>query len=333
MAKKYKELKEKQELDLWYKRAKTIRKPEYIKDFNELKRQSGLSGDKNSTTIFDKMHKIMVKYNLQPSKYENDKKFIQLDKKLRNISLNLMRKYDIPMVFDPNFPQEISVYSPIGFGTIKPFEYNWSLHKLAKERYIPFIIDIYEDIENLDYDLEQWWSSLKNFRERILKIPIPKKPHLKKFERRIKVFDLRNNKPPVKFKKIAAILIKSGYCRNKSIEEVANLAVIDYQVAFKEIYCIPYKKFDKSKIKKSDFKGCDTCLKKKNCTELCADMEYLLGKGSQKEALFKRGVTDVIPSEVLQEKKKRNQALKPEDEDEWRFKSFKNGMYRKNSIK
>lgn len=108
--------------------------------------------------------------------------------------------------------------------------------------------------------------------------------HLDKTKRYFDVFDLRAQKPPLTYKNIALNLIKAGYYKNKSLEQVIESAKKDFGVAFKGIYGIVYKQYNKKEFKKSDYKSCKDCQKMVICKELCAEVEYYLLQVEVKQA-------------------------------------------------
>ena len=168
-----------------------------------------------------------------------------------------------------------------------------------------------------------------NWRERGIKIPHEKK-HLTTSVRRCKVFKLRDQKPPMKFNKIALRLLASGSYKDRTLVEAENLAIKDYAEAFRMIYGIPYKERNKSQLKASNFNGCASCEARQKCKELCSQAAYFLSlhEKKQSELLFNKGVTDVIDSKDLKEAKQRKRVTVSEDEN-WRQEEFERGMYKK----
>ena len=280
-----KRLKEKQQLDLFYKLKKTIENPAYLKDYKEFQKKNEL--------ITSKVMYIMRQFNFRG--FSNDEKYLNLIQKLHKLASELRHKYNIPLLFDPAFKDIKSlIFYPVGFGSIISSN-NESLKTQASKRYISYIIDTYEDTEILKYDLTEQITTLNAVR-RNFGIKIPKKPHLRNFERCMKVFEFRNQRPPVKYEKIALKLLKYYNGKNKSLERIVDNCKKDYEVAFEQVYHIPYKKYDKSELKKSDFKTCSGCNKYNSCKELCAEAEYALTQveSKRKERLFDKGVTDII---------------------------------------
>lgn len=123
-----------------------------------------------------------------------------------------------------------------------------------------------------------------------------KSPHLRNSDRYFKVFDLRNKKPPMTYRNIAASLVKDGQCKNTDLDKVENLAKKDFGVAFKEIYDIPYKRHGKSMLKKSDSKACSECPKHSQCNDMCADLLYEMEliEVKQQHKLLRKGEMNML---------------------------------------
>lgn len=207
-------------------------------------------------------------------------------------------------------------------------------HRLRDNRFAKIEVDMYRDVGIIIDSVRELINGMQREMKKygLLK-RFDKSPHRNKIDRYREVYDLRNSKPPMKFEKISLSMLSNGYYKGKSKEQAINLAKKDYGVYFKEIYGISYKKYDKSKLKKSDFKGCDNCEAKKNgrCKELCPEAEYYLSLFTKKrsEALFNRGVIDIIPYEILKAKKQRKKILIHEDENELKMGWFQKGLDRR----
>jgi len=158
---------------------------------------------------------------------------------------------------------------------------------LEDDRFLVLKIDTDRDEEIIKRVFVKELKEIKNMKKKYkIGSSYDKTPHLDKTKRYFKVFDLRAKKPPQSYERIALSLIKEGFFKNKSLEQAIASAKKDFSVAFKGIYSIPYKKFNKKEFNKTDFKGCKDCLKRSVCKESCAEMEYILCQQEVKQAHF-----------------------------------------------
>lgn len=160
-------------------------------------------------------------------------------------------------------------------------------HILKNNRFLTLRIDIDRDKTIIERAISKKLTWIIEKKKQFgLGGRLDKTLNLDKSERYFKVYDLRNEKPPVKYEKIALLLLNEKYYNGgekDNLGQIVNLAKKDYATIFEEIHGIPYKWYDKSKLKKSDFKGCKQCPKTSVCKELCADMEYLLSQEEVKQ--------------------------------------------------
>lgn len=241
-------------------------------------------------------------YNLDEdtiAKYRKEQS--RLHKEMKQI-LNIYRTETMP---DPDgSDQWMEIYTATCAVVKNPEnELEVIFESLTGKENIDVKIDIWRDKKIIQsqlldiIDRERKYRKSKGFKSE----RFDRSPHLTKIDRYFKVFDYRNQKPPISYDRIVANMQKLGYYKKTTLEKAINLVKKDYQTAFLWIYGIPYKEFDKKELRKSDFKGCGDCSKKRDgsCKELCAEAAYAVSlvEVKRKEKLFDRGVTDVIRNE------------------------------------
>lgn len=268
-----------------------FRRPEY-----EKAREEYIKLEKEEDAIFDKIH--------SSSNDEKTQEHYLLKNQERLDKMNaILRQYYTSFMPNPNNPEawkELYAYNQAVVKEFKPGQ--WAFAKGTGKSAKNFKVDIWRDKKIILHELSEWIDKEK---QRELKKDkkgenFDKSPHLDKVDRYFAVFDLRNKKPPLEYRKIILKLrqfyplgenLKTADS-NKIISKVIDQARHDFQVAFKSIYKIPYKKFDKDNLKKSDFTMCDNCSERKVCKELCAEMERFLSEGDVKQG-HRVGTKDV----------------------------------------
>lgn len=157
-------------------------------------------------------------------------------------------------------------------------------YALRNNRYLTLEIDTSRDKEVIMHHIEKCIDYIiEEKKKKNIRAEFDKTPHLDKYQRYFKVFDFRNQRPPLKYDVIASKLSGEGYYKDKNFDKVIYSVRKDYQVAFCWIFGAPYKEYDKAKFKKSNFESCKSCPKRNNCKEPCADLEYVLSQGDVKQ--------------------------------------------------
>lgn len=268
MAKVGKELGNKREVSLWFRHQVLIRKTGFKKLIDE---------DEN---LREKMEEIAQR----DKNYNKNPLYNRLSKKRDELESNLLKKYNILCPYEP-YPDEPNFVMPIlGDGIVELIhDEKEATKKWFKKRYLSFRIDTFQDLDLIKVALSDYLKVINNTFRKAYGIKIPKSIHLRNAYRYFKAFDFRNKKPPLSFLYIASTLINEGYYKNKTLEQVIQLAKNDFRTIFKKIYDIPYKEYDKKEFKKSDFKECRDCAARSNCKEPCADLEYQLAEVEVKQ--------------------------------------------------
>lgn len=265
-----------------------IRNPEYrkdIKEFNDKKiKQVNFyqSADnevikKYETMISGERNKLKKKYNISF--------LVDPDNPGADLCPHKMGELERPVVTLPDLNRREVDLKSLYKDKVEIIKIKNDLSLiLGEDRWLTVKIDLNKDKEILIFELE---NLINFYKDEVNKLGLEKKheivPHLEKIDRYFRVFDLRNEKPPLSFKRIALNLIKDGLYKNKSLEQATALAKKDFCVAFRQVYGIAYKNYDKGKFKKIKFIGCKVCIKKENCKEPCAELEYLLVQEETKQ--------------------------------------------------
>lgn len=267
---------------------KLIRNPTYCKDFikyeNKLAKLYKIYGKNDIKTYkklaFEEESKLVLKY-----------KIVKMLDPLKSFQSLVKNNYEL-------FPFDLSQVSPAmldmkyGLGekmkNVKAAEEEDKIilcHVLEDNRYAKIIIDTDREKEIILLYVEWFidWITRKKSKFKIGKIPKASPRHLDKIDRYFKVFDLRNQRPPLGYTLIASKLSKEGYFKNKTLEQATESVKKDYRVAFKEVYGVSYKRHDRDKALKLGLKGCSDCDKKGSCKELCSEIEYMLSKEEVKQ--------------------------------------------------
>jgi hypothetical protein len=146
--------------------------------------------------------------------------------------------------------------------------------KLSTEVPVMFEVNIWKDKEEVFLELSNWIDE-----ERAKKKKQQEGPswiNAKVMARRMKVYDLRDLRPPMQYRKIANELADL-YGKTKDPDKAVNLARCDYSDVFEFIHGVSYTAYDKPDTLDDKLFPCNTCSAKKTCKELCASAEqYLL---------------------------------------------------------
>ena len=298
MAKKSKEIDKHIEDTFDFKKECLRRNPEFISDVTkcwQMIKQDYLNS-------FEIKRDFVKKYGFLPpreehlddpalwegSKYCNIVSIISPDKDVQKEFLNgknpsevIRKKVELSLLLDKDPPHPFLKNIHFLLGT-KPLK---SLPLLLEdERFLTVRIDTDRDEEIINRIFAEELKKIKQMKKEY-KIGVKRDntPHLDKAQRYFRVFDLRNKKPPTSYKHIAMTLIKEGYYKGKVLDRAENLAKKNYGVIFKEIYGMPYKEYDKSKLNKSDFRTCEGCPKYHECKEPCAELDYAVASVEVKQ--------------------------------------------------
>lgn len=266
-----------------FHRGRLIRKPGYRDAYKRWERLLAIEGkleNKVCDNIVDAIQENCYSTTPQAERYFKKLEQIKLEKR------KILKDYNAPFMPNPDDPNDWKLLQSYSRATMKRLEkgeyivggWGFFTNKLRK-----FEVDIWQDNEVIWYEMLEWidrerrrdWnkSSQNKFWYNI--------PHLDKTARYFAVFDLRNQKPPVRYCDIALQL--ANLYKNKNLKQIIDSARHDYRKAFEIIYGVRYKEYDKNKLKHVDIKPCPKCLKFKDCKELCAEAEYFAGQDEVKQ--------------------------------------------------
>ncbi|MDD4980130.1 MAG: hypothetical protein PHC54_02500 [Candidatus Omnitrophica bacterium] len=303
-----------------------ISQPEFFEAYLEL--------ETNLHSIFKKIGEVYEKNKIS---HQNNPEYIKLKQHKKNLISNFYKKWGISpssfKVVNSKIEIDESIKNIDGIAVHIDTPLPEIIGKIvpAKEKYLTLLIDTFEEKEIILAEVSRIYDWINEMRtETGVKLP-KDKCHVKVLVRRYKVFNLRNQRPPMKFKEIVFHMITKGFYKDETLEKAENLAKKDYAAAYRKIHGIPYKEHNKSQLKKSNFKGCASCEARQKCKEPCSQAEYYLSldEKKQSELLFNRGVTDIIHPEDLKEAKQKKRAMMSEDEEEWRQEEIERGIYKK----
>ncbi|GEM_PF-5549090 len=230
------------------------------------------------------------------------------------------------------------------YGLLKLLDESPILDKfpLRDNRFLIVQVDMYRDkkviINYVRELINEMKESIKNWG--LLK-RVDQRPNLDNSERYFKVYDLRNQKPPVMYSKIALKLFNYyPLTRSKveSLDSIINNCKKDYAVIFEEIHGIAYEPEAGKRIRRENLEcfPCNNC-KEKTCygkfnkkpyTKPCEKLSYFLKtqniETARKEVLFEKGVTDIIHSKDLPKGRKKSKRSDDEENPETDEKSYEN---------
>jgi len=201
--------------------------------------------------------------------------------KITNAQKALLKKYNVKDMPDPNDDNGWEVLRFDNYAVI-PLNRIICDFELLNSNYKDFKIDIWRKKETVIQEVSDWIDELQEEEKHKLKEveKFDKSPHLRNSSKYLRVFELRNKKPPTPYRTIVVTLMKEGYYSNtsiiKKIDRAESLVKKDYAVAFKEVFGIPYKEHNMNELRKSDFKTCEGCAKYNSCKEPCSEAEYAI---------------------------------------------------------
>ena len=184
----------------------------------------------------------------------------------------------------------------------RPEKGEWMFAGLSTRNPKIFEVDIWREKEIILHEMLQWIDKarINDKKKGLLPTLLDRALNPALLKRSYAVFDLRNQKPPLGYRDI--VLRLANLYKHKSLKKSMDLARHDYQKAFEIIYGVPYKKFDKNKLKQTDIKPCNKCHKFKNCKELCPEIEYYLSQSEAKQQHFIGRLQDARESGMKAEK-------------------------------
>jgi hypothetical protein len=186
----------------------------------------------------------------------------------------LCDKYGLSFLPNPYTPRHIELLTMLNLSAVPKVSHAILGSGLSRGSIKTFLIDINRDLAVIKKDITYWVLKERTAKSANDSNKYDHIPHLSIIERRFAVYDLRDKKPPMKYTSIFGHMQKKGFYKDKGLDGGIALVKKDYAKAFYYVYGVSYKEYDKTLLKKSDFKGCSSCKKRKTCKELCPEAEY-----------------------------------------------------------
>jgi hypothetical protein len=269
--------KSKSELDkkiegfFYCERERLIRMPDYKEAYRKYDKLAEQEGKLEDELLEDMDKEARVKLQKKRQKIQQ-----QIDE--------MLKRYRTRFMPSPDKADEWKWMRAYGRAVVKELEEGeWMFAGLSTKTSKIFEVDIWREKEVILHEMSQWIDKARvsDKKKGLLPTLLDKALNPALLKRSYAVFDLRNQKPPVRYRDVALRLAK--FYKSKNLKKMIDLARHDYQKAFEIIYGVRYKEFDKDKLKQIDIKPCTKCPKFKSCKELCAEAEYYVGQNEVKQ--------------------------------------------------